>query len=536
MAVRRTAARSRWLTRLPLWQGNLFFFLALFFLVVSYFLFQVRQAQNLFVADAREHARLVTGVLRLHVKGAMISGEIIKGVITRFLNNTADFLQYLDGVEPFTRSELEAYAGESGFRGILLVHRDGTRVAAPAGWLPPQVSPAGLPPRKLQYFAGRHLVVFRVPATGTVREVLLGIDAAELEAFHRQVGLPQILSQVTKLRGIRYIRKESGAGEGKKTAVPGEKGPVAGKNKVVFKDDAAGRLVAEVRQRFGRAQLVVGVDAEPLRQKKARLWRDFLVFSLLLALLGGVLSLLLYHQQLAYLAKMQEYDRRLARQREDAALGRSAAAIAHEIRNPLNAMAIALQRLSSEARGELSGEHLQLVKVLLDSVKRTDAIVEGLLRYAGMPQSVSRKKLDFSALVQDVVALYQGHFAAAGIEVSLELRAGLEVAGDRNLLAQVLENVFRNAGEAQPRGGRVGIALRARGREVELQVSNPGKIPGPEELERIFSPYVTLKARGTGLGLAMVRKIVQAHEGTVTAAIREDEFVLVVRLPLAAAA
>jgi len=300
----------------------------------------------------------------------------------------------------------------------------------------------------------------------------------------------------------------------------------------VFKNDAAGRLVAEVRQEFGRARLVVGVDAEPLRQKRRRLWLDFLVFSLSLALLGGVLSLLLYRQQMAYLATMQEYDRRLARQREEAALGRSAAAIAHEIRNPLNAMAIAMQRLSYEAR-ELSAEHRQLVKVLLDSVKRTDAIVEGLLRYAAMPQSVSRELLDFAGLVREVVDLYAGQFAAAGIEVAVAVPAALSVAGDRNLLAQVLENVFRNAIEAQPEGGRVEISARVRGEEIELQVSNPGKLPGRDEMEKIFSPYVTLKARGTGLGLATVRKIVLAHEGTVTATIRDDAFVLIIRLPAA---
>ncbi|MCK4378250.1 MAG: two-component sensor histidine kinase, partial [Deltaproteobacteria bacterium] len=112
----------------------MFFFLILFFLVVSYFFFQIRQAQNLFVADARNHARLVAGVVCLHVKGAVISEDIINGVVSRFLANSAEFVQYLDSVEPFTADELEAFAAESGFRGISLVRQGGQTVSVPDGW------------------------------------------------------------------------------------------------------------------------------------------------------------------------------------------------------------------------------------------------------------------------------------------------------------------------------------------------------------------------------------------------------------------
>ncbi|MCK4379016.1 MAG: GHKL domain-containing protein [Deltaproteobacteria bacterium] len=241
---------------------------------------------------------------------------------------------------------------------------------------------------------------------------------------------------------------------------------------------------------------------------------------------------MLYRQQSSYVNEKQEYNRQLALQREDAALGCSAAAIAHEIRNPLNAMAIALQRLALEA-DELSADHRQLIDVLLDSIKRTDSIIDGLLHYASLPQSISREPVAFSLLVRDVAALYQSHFVEADISLSTELEAGIMVSGDKNLLAQVLENVLRNASEAQPHGGHITVKLKKTATAALLVVTNPGDIPELKEIDRIFSPYVTLKTRGTGLGLAITKKIINAHKGTVRALVTsENLFELTIILPL----
>lgn len=522
--------RKGWLAKIPLWQGNVIFFLVLFFLVVSYFFFQIKQAQNLFVADARNHARLVAGVVRLHVRGAVISETIINGVVSHFLVNSAEFVQYLDSVEPFTADELEAFATENGFRGITLVRRDGQTVSVPDGWLAEVYSWDRMPTNKLHYFPGHHLVFFRASGSGSVKEIVLGIDARDLEDFHQNVGLPKVLSEVEKLGGILYARPGnlslvSGMDE-QGQAVDG----VADPAKIIFKNTTQG-MAAEVSMAFGPTSLVVGLDAEPLRLNKHRLWRDFFIFSSMLAFIGGLLTYLLYRQQSFYINEKQKYNRRLALQREDAALGRSAAAIAHEIRNPLNAMAIALQRLALEA-DELSADHHQLVDVLLDSIKRADAIIEGLLHYARLPQSISLEAVPFSGLVRDVAALYQSHFVEAGISLSTELEEGITVPGDKNLLAQVLENVLRNASEAQPEGGQITVKLKKTGSMVSLVVSNPGDIPGLKDIDRIFSPYVTLKARGTGLGLAIIRKIIKAHGGTVRAAVTaENCFELTIVLP-----
>ena len=522
--------RKRKLAKIPLWQGNVIFFLILFSLVVSYFFFQIKLAQNLFVADARTHARLVAGVVRLHARGAVISEDIINKVVSRFLSNSAKFVQYLDSVEPFTADELQAFATESGLRGISLVRNDGQTVSAPERWFPEAPSRLQAPVGKLHYAATKHLVFFRAPGSGDLKEVILGIDAKDLENFHQNVGLPKVLSEVKKLGGIFYVYPENPRDV---SVLANQKNAPEGSSEVpmvTFKDTDQG-MAAEVTVMFDRTHLVVGIDAEPLRLNKRRLWRDFFIFSSILACLGGLLSYLLYRQQLSYINKKQEYNRQLALQREDAALGRSAASIAHEIRNPLNAMAIALQRLALEA-GELSADHRQLIDIILDALKRTDSIIDGLLHYAGLSQSINREPVPFSSLVQDMVSLYQSRFVEAGIALSTELEEGIMVLGDKNLLGQVLENVLRNAAEAQPHGGRIAVKLKKTATTALLVVINPGDIPEPEEMDRIFSPYVTLKTRGTGLGLAIVKKIVNAHGGTVRAAVTsENLFGLTIVLP-----
>ncbi len=522
---------KRWLAKIPLWQGNLIFFLILFFLAVSYFFFQINQAQKLFVADARNHARLVAGVLRLHVKGTVISEDIINGVISRFLANSAEFVQYLDSVEPFTVDELEAFAAESGLRGISLVRNGGQTVSAPDGWLTKDLHWEHFPANTLHYSAENHLVFSRVPGSGSVKEMLVGIDAKDLEKFHQNIGLPKVLSEVEKLGGILYIHPENASN----ISAAGNHGNSIGKMpdtaKVMFKNTAQG-MAAEVPMTFGRTHLVVGLDAEPLRLNKRRLWRDFFIFSSILACLGGLLSYLLYRQQLSYVNERQEYDRRLALQREDAALGRSAAAIAHEIRNPLNAMAIALQRLALEA-SELSDNHRQLVDILLESIKRTDSIIDGLLHYASLSQSISRTPVAFSSLVRDMAVLYQSRFFQADIVLSTVLEDGIMVLGDKNLLSQVVENALRNASEAQPQGGSITVNLKSEGGNALLVMSNSGDVPDLKQMDTIFSPYVTLKTRGTGLGLAITKKIIKAHGGTVRAVITpENLFELTIILPL----
>ena len=179
-------------------------------------------------------------------------------------------------------------------------------------------------------------------------------------------------------------------------------------------------------------------------------------------------------------SKSRSYERQLSREREDAALGRSAAAIAHEVRNPLNALGMGLQRLQIEAN-ELKPEHQHLVDLMLDAVRRANTIVSGLLAYA-RPQKPRQRAMRLDLLVKDRLDLYLSRCGELGIRVTQRLDYREPISGDPDLLGQVVDNLIINSIDAQPHGGFLHLELDAGGREVVLKVRNerffPARIPG----------------------------------------------------------
>lgn len=222
---------------------------------------------------------------------------------------------------------------------------------------------------------------------------------------------------------------------------------------------------------------------------------------------------------IAYLRYMIEtrtrrYERQLSKEREDAVLGRAAAAIAHEVRNPLNALAMGLQRLQIEA-GELGPEHRQLLDLMLNSVHRTNGIIEALLRHSRPPRP-KMQLFDLGRIVQELLVLYQSQCEELGIDVRQTISYSNPVSGDPDLLKQVIENLIRNAIEAQRDGGYLGVELKGKSQGIVLSFRNGGFPLPPHEAEHIFEPYFTTKAQGTGLGASIARRIVMAHGGQMS--------------------
>jgi signal transduction histidine kinase len=227
--------------------------------------------------------------------------------------------------------------------------------------------------------------------------------------------------------------------------------------------------------------------------------------------LGTFFSLIRYRQQTSHLSQVKSFERRISKEREDASLGRAAAAIAHEIRNPLNALGMGLQRLQLEA-GELSDEHRHLLGLMREAIHRADGSVKGLLNYA-RPQKPRIQPVRLDRLVTGFLALHMSECENLGIRVTRSIESEAFVSADPDLLNQVVENIIRNAIEAQPEGGFVHVSVRRQANEIALVITNGGFRLAAHEAERILEPYYTTKAEGTGLGMAISQRIVQAHGG-----------------------
>lgn len=205
------------------------------------------------------------------------------------------------------------------------------------------------------------------------------------------------------------------------------------------------------------------------------------------------------------------------------ALGRLAAGLAHEIKNPLSTMSINLALLEEEcSRGE-GGEPsprdkrvLKRVHTLQREIKRLEGIVEDFLRYA-RGGTVDRAPADLVQAIREVLDFVELEDRQQGIRHHVDLPAGLPlVLLDTGAFKQALLNLCVNARQAMPDGGELIVRAVRAGQQVEVSVTDTGVGMDPEALERCFEVYYSTKKGGTGLGLSTTRRIVEQHGGRIS--------------------
>ena len=490
--------------KLPLWLANLLLFGALILAVLLYFFWQADREQRSFYRHTREHTQLLAQVIQLNADNAIAAAAVIKTVARTFMLNSARFIDYLAAIEPFTEAELTALALESGLNGITI--DDGqTRVSGPPQW---QNDYSAISLQKIDnqirftHNIEGHIFTLNYPRQEGEGNMWLAFGAQRLESLQKQVGIEQLLATLSRVPGINYVRLEP-------AKLPPTSPPQLLKEIITDRG-----MIVEARLPMNGQTLTAGFKSNFLVARKQGLWRDFFLFALLLGGLGCFCSWLLYRYQLASLLNVRRYEQRLAHEREDAALGRAAAALAHEIRNPLNAISLGLQRLEIEESG-LKSEYDPLVSAMRNAVGRADSIVGDLRRFA-QPLNPERNALDICNLITDIIALYQTKADTLAIEISMENKLSTLdrfIPADADLLGQALENLSKNALEAQPEGGFLKITLQKNNQELELIFENGGLEIPKIEIKKIIEPWFTTKTHGTGLGLAMVERIIRAHNG-----------------------
>jgi signal transduction histidine kinase len=244
---------------------------------------------------------------------------------------------------------------------------------------------------------------------------------------------------------------------------------------------------------------------------------------------GRFLGVMLVVRNLAYLSHIQStlnYSRKLA------ALGRLMAGVAHEVKNPLNAMTIHLELLKQKlarqpvvaavgASGTAPGRDgspdvIKHVNVISNEIRRLDEVVVGFLKFA-RPDELKLQPVQLAALVGDISTAVTPEAQQRGVSVKSDCPETLPaINADPGMLRQALLNLALNACQAMPNGGTLRLSCHANSRgRVEVDVEDTGVGIPPENLERIFDLYFTTKEKGSGIGLSMVYRIVQLHDGEV---------------------
>lgn len=200
-----------------------------------------------------------------------------------------------------------------------------------------------------------------------------------------------------------------------------------------------------------------------------------------------------------------------------AAVGTLSAGLAHEIRNPLNAMSLQMQLLSRRiAKTELQSSAIEgPVGVIFDEIARLSHLVDDFLRFARPPE-LSEGVTDLVSLVAQVVGFLQLEAKERGIELCFEPSLKqLRLTADGEKLRQVLVNLLGNAVDASQPGQSVQIRLETSGHKAVVEVQDQGSGIPEAELSRIFEPFFSTKPHGTGLGMAICHRLVTLHGGEI---------------------
>jgi PAS domain S-box-containing protein len=213
------------------------------------------------------------------------------------------------------------------------------------------------------------------------------------------------------------------------------------------------------------------------------------------------------------LTEQHEMERRLIHQETLASLGQMAAGVAHEIRNPLGGIKMAMAVLAKHNGDTLSRE---MTESMRSGVAEIESIVSHLLDYTRETR-LDRQAFDVERIMREVVQQLGSDARTRGVTLSCQTFPSVVALVDGHRLRQVLTNVVRNAVEAAERrpGGRVNVTCRGRDGSVVFEVADNGVGMTLEERERMFLPFFTTKPTGTGLGLAIVKKIVDLHAGEI---------------------
>lgn len=215
---------------------------------------------------------------------------------------------------------------------------------------------------------------------------------------------------------------------------------------------------------------------------------------------------------------LSERDAQLRQSERLAAVGRLAAHVTHEVRNPLNSIRLNVELLQEDV-ADAAPEAGRMLASIVREVDRLTDITDQYLRLVRLPEP-KRVPTDLADLVRDVAHFLAPEMERANVTTELSLMSGT-LPLDDGQLRQALLNLCRNAREAMPEGGQLSLALTLASSEAVLRVSDSGSGIPESEREKIFDLFYTTKQHGTGLGLPLTQQIVAAHGGRIRCIERE---------------
>ena len=244
--------------------------------------------------------------------------------------------------------------------------------------------------------------------------------------------------------------------------------------------------------------------------------------------LNSVLEMILYNAVAAVLGVLKDREMREQKRSREAeslaATGRAMSGLAHDIRTPL----VAIGLVTSSVRQQLEGDHpgYKDLELVASEIRRLEEMLNDTLDFA-RPLSLNRRPESINRVVQESISIVEKANTAKAVRIETSLHdCDPEVSIDKVRLKQALINLLANAVQASPDGRDVMVCTHRSGHDTVVEIIDYGEKIDPALLARVFEPFFTTKAEGTGLGLPIARKIVEAHGGRLTVQNNPDQGVI----------
>lgn len=235
------------------------------------------------------------------------------------------------------------------------------------------------------------------------------------------------------------------------------------------------------------------------------------------------------------ITELKKYEEEAKRAERLSTLGNLAAGVAHEIRNPLNTISIAAQRLKNEFVPEKDKEqYANFTQTILKEIKRLDQTINQFLSLA-KAQKLNLVSTDIGSFLYEIISLMSIEAKEKGIIIEERIEGNFQVRIDREEMKKALANIILNGIQAMSTGGRMKISgnLDSPVKDYVIEVKDTGPGIPEENLSKIFQPYFTTKEKGTGLGLAIAYRIINDHKGKIEVESRAEKgTTFIIRLPV----
>ena len=501
------------------------------------FLAAMKQRENL-TRVLQEQGTSLAAVLQVGGRNAVAANRALENLVAQRLLDNARLIDELASNGRFSQRDVLRIAQENRLEKIEILNEKGEPVELQPGRGKAKEVLEGFGEKK--FWQGRQfgVAVRRKNAPGAI---VIMANADYILGFREEVGLQKLMDDLHSDPRLRYVSLQDTnfkvvASSDRRRLGAEEKNPFlegilkSGSEASRILDSPARKKTLELAAPFIVERTPLGIFRIGLSMDHVEAaWRNALrslfLYGAAVLLVAAFAVGMIFAEQQTQLHRTRVLEKEAEERHRLASLGNLAAGVAHEVRNPLNAIGMGLQRLQREftpGSPEDGEQYQEILRVIRDEVSRMNGIIENFLTLA-RPMNLQKETVSLVTLVSELETLLKEEIRSR----DLHWKAGLEpnlpvVSADPRQLKQALMNLILNGIQATPSEGSVELSAMRNENGVTLSVKDSGSGISPEDRERIFDPYFTTKQSGTGLGLTLARQIIEAHGGKISVESAKD--------------